>query len=416
MSQRYDGSSLDLERRLIEVMAERRITRRQLLERMSAFGVTAALAPIVAACAQAGSSTAPSPSASASQSAAASASASAGSAEPTATPVPTPQPTPEGDLYVYNWDQYIGDNTIAEFEKKYPGIKVKYDKFPDAATQITTIRKDGKGGGYDITYPVSTEIPGLARDGVIQPLDMGLIPNVANLGQEWQNPNYDPGNKYSMPNYWWTTGYAWDPGKITDQLSSWTALWDDRFKRKMAMLDDYAEVFAVAAFRLGFSANTTDDSQLDQSLQLLETQKPLLRNYTQDDIGDLTGGSLWLTHAWSGDWYQMLSDKPKTKYAIPSEGAVRGSDTMVVLSGAPHPVAANLWINFNMDAQISADNTNYIGYMGPNAAAQQFIDPAILTDPNLNPAKAVIDTLTELIQQNGPDLDKYTRRWTQLTS
>ena len=70
---------------------------------------------------------------------------------------------------------------------------------------------------------------------------------------------------------------------------------------------------------------------------------------------------------------------------IPSEGAIRGSDTMVILSGATHPIAAHLWINFNLDAQVSANNTNYIGYMGPNAAAQQFIDPAIRNDPRLNP-------------------------------
>ena len=66
----------------------------------------------------------------------------------------------------------------------------------------------------------------------------------------------------------------------------------------------------------------------------------------------------------------MISDKPKTKYVIPTEGAIRGSDTMVVLSGAPHPVAANLWIDYNLDAKVSAENSNSIGYMGPNAAAQ----------------------------------------------
>ena len=120
-----------------------------------------------------------------------------------------------------------------------------------------------------------------------------------------------------------------------------------------------------------------------------------------------------MTHAWSGDWVQMLADKPKTKYVIPSEGAVRGSDTMVVLSGAPHPIAANLWINFNLDAQVSADNSNYIGYMGPNAAAQAIIDPAILADPQRQPgARPSYDKLTELVQLEGADLDKYTKRWT----
>ena len=410
MTHDHDGSSLDLERRLVRYLAEQRLSRRILLERMAAVGVTAALAPVLAAC---GASPTPAPSV-APSTAPPSPSAGAASGEPSAEPSasPTPTPSPEGELYVYNWDAYIGDETQQQFEDKY-GIKVKYDKFPDADTQLAKIRSDGKGGGYDITYPAATDVPPLIADGVIQPLDLGLIPNAANLGAEWANPGYDPGNQHSMPYMWWTTGYAWDPAKISDDLTSWTTLWDESLKGHLAMLDDVREVFAVAAFRLGLDPNTRSEADLDQMLALLEQQKPLLRRYTQDDIGDLTSGQVWLTHAWSGDWYQMTADLPDAKYVVPSEGAVRGSDTIVVLSGAPHPIAANLWIDFNLDAQVSAANTNYIGYMGPNAAAQQFIDPTILEDPAINPANAVLDKLVELLDL-GSDLDKYTQRWNEL--
>ena len=412
MSDRYDGSGIDLERELVRVMAENRLTRRQLLERMGAIGVTVALAPIVAACSGGGASPSASTIAAASAAATPSASPSA-TPQPTATPVPTPQPTPEKELFVYNWDSYIGDKTQKEFEDKY-GVKVKYTRFTDAATQMATLRKDGKGGGYDISYPASTEIPGLVRDGVIQPLDLGLIPNAVNLGTDWQSPPYDPNNLHSMPNYWWTTGFAWDPAKVKGDLTSWAALWDQTYSGHIGMLDDVQEVFAVAAFRLGHPANTTSDADLDASLALLETQKPLLRKYTDDDIGDVTSGQLWISHAWSGDWVQMTADKPATKYVIPTEGAVRGSDTMVVTAGAQHPVAANLWINFNLDASVSAANSNFTGYLGPNAAAQATIDPSMLANPNLNPAAAVFANLAELIQLEGANLDKYTQRWNAL--
>ncbi|MFI5042013.1 MAG: hypothetical protein ACHQNA_09235, partial [Acidimicrobiales bacterium] len=196
MTHEHDGSSVDLERRLVQVMAENRLTRRQLLERMGALGIAAALAPIVAACAQAGL-TSPSPSASAlgvvptsNPTATPGSSAAASAAPASAAPAATP-PTPEKDLIVYNWDSYIGENTVAEFQDKY-GIKVKYVRFTDAVTQMASLRKDGKGGGYDVSYPASTEIPGLVRDGVIQPLHLEWIPNIANLGTDWQNPNYDP--------------------------------------------------------------------------------------------------------------------------------------------------------------------------------------------------------------------------------
>ena len=410
MNDKQEPRQADLERELYRYMLERRMTRRMLLEQIAKVGAFAALAPIIAACAG------PAASASASASAAAPSTApSPSTAAATATPEPTPVPSPESELFIYNWDGYIGETTQKDFEDKY-GIRVKYDKFPDASTQITKIRSDGAGGGYDLTYPASTDVGPLARDGVITALDQSLIPNLKNLGPTWVDPAYDPGNKNSVPNYWWTTGIAWDPAKVKEDVTSWAALWDEKYKGKLGMLSDQQEVFAAGGFRLGYPANTTDDAQLDAILALLQTQKPLLRRYTEDDIGDFTSGQLWMTQAWSGDWVQMTYEKENAKYVIPSEGAIRGSDTMVVLSGAKHPIAAHLWIDFNLDAKVSAANSNYIGYMGPNAAAQEFIDPAILSNPNLNPDAGVYADLAELVTLEGADLDKYTQRWLELTA
>ena len=409
MSDRPDPAAF-AEDELIRYLADRRMTRREMLRRVSALGAAVALAPVVAAC-NAAASLAPSVAPSVAPSAAAPSAAPSASAAPT--PSPTPVPSPESELFVYNWDGYIGEHTVADFEKQFK-IKVKYDKFPDADTQMTKLRSDGKGGGYDVSYPASTELPALIKDGVVLKLDKSLIPNEANLRPEWQNPGYDPGNQYSMPNYWWTTGFAWDPDKVKGDPADWTALWDDRYKGHMGMLDDQREVFAVAAFRLGLSPNTTTDADLDKMLDLLKQQKPLLRKYTEDDIGDVTSGDLWISHAWSGDWYQMTADKPKTEYLVPPSGAVRGNDTLVVLSGAKHPIAAQLWLNFNLDPKVSAANTNYIGYMGPNAAAEQYIDDAVKGDERLNPPQSVLDKLVELLYLPPADLDKYTQRWNAL--
>ena len=89
---------------------------------------------------------------------------------------------------------------------------------------------------------------------------------------------------------------------------------------------------------------------------------------------------------------------------------------MVVLSGAKNPIAAHLWIDYNLDAKVSAANSNYIGYMGPNAAAQEFIDPAILGNPQLNPDAGVYNALVELVTLEGPALDNLTKRWIELTT
>jgi spermidine/putrescine transport system substrate-binding protein len=401
-----------IELALYRAMTIRRISRRQLLEAAARVGPVAALAPILAACSSAATpqpSVAPPASVPPPPSAPASAIA-ASLAPPSA--APTPVPSPESEVIIYNWDAYIGEKTVKQFQDA-TGIKVHYEKFPDAATMIAKIRIDGKGGGYDVAYPTSVEIPNLVKDGIIQPLNLGLIPNATNLGEQWQNPGYDANNAHSMPYMWWTTGYCWNGDKIKEDLTSWESLWDEKYKGRLMMLDDFREVFAVAAFRLGLDPNTRSDADLDQMATLLQQQKPLVRTYTTDDIGTMISGQTDIAHAWSGDVYQMYTDVPNVKYVIPKEGAVRGSDTMVVTSGAPHPVAANLWINFNLDAKISAANTNFIGYMGPNAAAMQYIDKKILNDPTVNPDIALLDKLVELLQL-GLDEDKYTQRWNAL--
>ena len=381
-------------------LTEGRLSRRQFLGRMAAVGAGGAIVPLLAACsggATASPTTVP-------------ASATPAASGPTPSAEPTPVPTPEAELYVYNYTDYIGEDTIPSFEEKY-GVKVTYDSFENYETMTAKISTGNSG--YDITFATGVDVPGFLARNLVQPLDHSLIPNLVNLGVEWQDPAYDPGNAHSVPYMWWTTGFGYDTAKIPEDLTSWAALWDERWKGKMAMLDDYRETFAVALIRLGYSVNTTSDTELDEALALLEQQKPLLRKYTADDIGDLSGGDVWLSHAWGADVSQAATERETLKYVIPSEGGIRGSDAMVLLANAPHPVAANLFINHMLDAQVSAGNTNYIYYMGPNEAAKAYIDPAILADPTLNPDKAAIEKLQELLDL-GSDLQKYQERWTKL--
>jgi spermidine/putrescine transport system substrate-binding protein len=400
MSDRHDGSSIDLERALVRYMLERRISRRQLLERIARIGPAAALAPVIAACTgnagpPAGSAAAPSYGAPTQ----ASAEPSAASAEP------------ESELFVYNWTDYIGEQTIPSFEKKYK-VKVTYDFFANTDEAYAKLGNDG--GGYDVSFPISVDIPAFKAKNALRKLDKSLIPNIVNLGQEWSNPGYDPGNEYSVPYMWWTTGVAYDTSRIDGQLSSSKALWDERWKQHIAMLDDWQEVFALALIQLGFSANTENTSELDQALTLLEKQKPLVRTYSTDTVTTMSSGDVWIGQIWGADTYQIQQENENVVYYVPDEGGVRGSDTMAIFSGAKHPIAAHLFINHMLDAQVSAANTNYIGYMGPNAAAKEFIDPAILDDPAVNPDQAIVAKLQELLDLGQGVRDEYLKRWQEL--
>ena len=398
-------SGITFDEALTQKLAQAHWSRREFLARVAAFGAATALTQLLIACGPGAASPSAAPTTAATP-------AGTTTAEATQAP-PTPVPTPESELFVYNWDGYIGEETVAKFQAKY-GIKVTYDNFPDESTQIGKLQSDGKGGGYDVSYPASTWMPEFVTSGLVREIDHSLIPNLANLEAAWQSPGYDPGNKYSVPNAWWTTGYAWDPREISGDLTSWSTLFNPKYDNRIDMLDDLRECFAVGAFMLGLSPNTTDLGELDQILAKLKEQKPLVKKYTTDHVADVVGDVVDIAHCWSGDWVQMTYDKPRMKYVIPSDGSIKGNDVMIITAGATHPIAAHLWIDFNLDAQISAENTNWIGYMGPNEAAKEFIDDYIINDARLNPPAEVLAELIELQYLQPDNLAEYTSRWTAL--
>jgi spermidine/putrescine transport system substrate-binding protein len=401
MNDRYDGSSIDLEKALVRYMVERRLSRRELLERIAKVGSLVALAPIVAACAGAAT---PSPAASASA-------PSSTGPHPTASPSATPVPSPEAELFIYNWTDYLADEVIESFEAKFP-TKVTQSFFSNTEEAYAKLGDDG--GGYDLSFPISVDVPSFIEKGAIVKLDKSLLTNIGNLGAEWANPGYDPGNTYSVPYMWWTTGVGYDSRKITDGPTSSKALWDSRWAQHISMLDDFQEVFGLALIQLGYSANTEITSELDEALALLKQQKPIVRTYSTDTITTMTSGDVWIGHIWGADRFAIQEVNENVLYYIPEEGGVKGSDTIAVFSGAPHRIAAHLFINHLLDAQNSAANTNLIYYMGPNAAAKEFIDPAILGDPTINPDQKIVDKLEELLNLDAAVRDEYLKRWQEL--
>lgn len=386
----------DIELALERYLLEQRITRRELLERVASVGAAVALAPIIAACSSAGTSAAPS----------VGTSPSTGAASSPAAPVATPEP----ELIVYNWLDYIGEDVIPSFEEKYP-VKVKYELFDDIEVAYAKLGADGSG--YDISFPTSVDVPRFREAGTIVKLDQSLLPNIVNLGPEWADPGYDPGNQYSIPYMWWTTGIAYDTTKVTEAPTSSKALWDERWKGHISVMDDYQETMGLTLKQLGYSVNSTDTAQLDQAIALLEQQKPLVRVWSNDTIGTMVGGDVWIGMIWAADLYQINTELGNENFAyfIPEEGGVRGSDTAVIYSGAKHPIAAHLFLNHLLDAEVSASNTNTIGYMGPNAAANEYIDQAILDDPTVNPEKAILDKLEELLDMPNDVDEAYLDRW-----
>lgn len=390
-ARRPTGLTLD------EALTQAHWTRREFMTRVAALGAATALTQLLVACGQSAASPSAAPT---------TAPTTAAVATPTAAPTPVPPPEPE--LIVYNWLDYIGEGVIESFEEKYP-VKVKYELFDDIYAAYDKLGDDGNG--YDLSFPIGVDVPAFREAGTLRKLDQTLIPNLVNLGAEWSNPGYDPGNQYSVPYVWWTTGIGYDARRVKEVPTSSNVLWDQRYNRHISLMDDYQETMGLTLIQQGHSVNTTDPAELDQAIARLTAGKPLVRTWTNDTIAAMTGGDIWVGMIWGSDLYQISLENEHVAFFIPDEGGVRGSDTMAIYSGAKHPIAAHLFINHMLDAHISALNTNFIGYMGPNAAAREFIEDYILNDPAVNPDKALLDKLEELLDLPN-DIDKlYLDRW-----
>lgn len=391
----------DLERRLDQA----HWTRREFLARVGAVGATVTLSQLLAACGVAGGTASPAP--------ATPNPTTAATAVPIATSAPTPTavPKPEGELFIYNWTDYLADEVIDSFEAKY-GVKVTQDFFTNTEEAYAKLGDDG--GGYDISFPINVDVPDFIAKGALVELDKSLLPNIVNLGTEWANPLYDPGNRYTVPYMWWTTGIGYDTAKITDTPTSSKALWDPRWSKHILMLDDYQEAFAMALIQLGHSANSQVFSEIDAAFELLKAQAPLVRDYDTDTITQMTSGDMWIGQIWGADRFAIQEVNENVVYYIPEEGSVKGSDTIAIFSGAKHPIAAHLFINHVLDARNSAANTNLIYYMGPNEAAKEFISADILSDAAVNPAKEIVAKLEELIDQPQAVKDYYLEKWRQV--
>ncbi len=317
----------------------------------------------------------------------------------------TPATQKLGDtLNFYNWSDYIAEDTIPNFEKEF-GVKVVYDNYSSNDQLLAKLQSGATG--YDIIVPSDYMVTTMLGLNLLQEIDLANVPNIANLYARFREEPFDPGNKYSVPWQWGTTGIGYNSGKVLDFKPSWDMLWDAKYKGKITMLTEIRDIFAVALFKLGYDANTIDVKQIEEAKKLLIEQKPLLKHYTSDTyIDELASNDVWLAHGYSGDVFQAQAENDLVQYGIPAEGAITWVDNMCIPKDAPHKYTAEVFMNYILQPEVSAAISNFVVYASPNEKAEEFLAPEILNDPAVYPPKEVLDKLT-FIKELGVDTELY---------
>lgn len=312
----------------------------------------------------------------------------------------------------FNWGAYIGKETVPRFEKE-TGIKVNYEIFSGEEEMFSKLKAGVRG--YDLIVATDYMLPKLKALRLIDPIPHDLLPGLKHIGPRFVDPLYDPGLAFTVPYLWGTTGIGFNASKVSPPPDSWWALWDEKFRGKISMLDNVREVIACALRLLGFPDNSKDPAQLEKAKDLLVRQRPLLKHYTSSTyIDELVNGELWLTQGWSGDVLQSAHERKFIDYVIPKEGSFMWVDNLCLVRGSENRENAVRLIDYLLRPEVAAEITNTIRYATPNADARKLLDPKLLHDPRFFPTPEIesrlrFETLLD------PDSDElWNRIWQEI--
>jgi spermidine/putrescine transport system substrate-binding protein len=314
----------------------------------------------------------------------------------------------EKQLHIYNWSDYIAEDTVPNFEKEF-GVKVTYDTYESNEEMVAKLQAGATG--YDIVVPSGYIIPVMVAVDLVSPVSKKYVTNWGNVSSIFQDLPTDPGNKYTVPWQWGTTGVAYRTDKVKTPIDSWAVFHDKRFARKMTMMDDGREVIGSQLRYRGHSLNSTDPAELAQAKSDSINAKKNLKAYISAPVkAQLISGDVLIAQLWNGDTTQAKAEQPNLAYVIPKEGATIWGDSMVIPKSAPNKRAAHEWMNYVLRPEVGAALSEATGYGTPNAAAAK-----VMKDPVPYPTEEELKRLEYQVDL-GKDTETWDRIWTEIKS
>lgn len=316
-------------------------------------------------------------------------------------------------LTLYNWEDYIGSHTLENF-RKATGIAVKEVNFQDEEEMLGALQSDL--AAYDLVVCSGDLIREMIVAKTLSPVDHSKIPNYRYIGKAFTNLPFDPGNRYSIPYLFGTTGLLVNTQYIKKNTDSWKVLFDPQYKGHLAMLNNVYEVVGAAAKLQNYPLNITDPGQFAGIEKLLLAQKPLLQGYL--DVMTIQkrmlSGKLWAAQIYSGEGMAATDKNENLRYVIPKEGAAIWVDNFAIPRDARHKAQAHAFLNFILKPDVNADIASELWYATPNTAAKPLMDPEVAQSPAVYPSPA-IRKRCEFYHSVGAATALYTRLWSRLT-
>ena len=337
-----------------------------------------------------------------------------------------------GTVHIYNWSDYIGETTLADFEKA-TGIKPVYDVF-DSNETLEGKLLAGRTG-YDVVVPSNHFLGKQIKAGAFQKLDKSQLPNYSNLDPVLLKrlEQNDPGNQYAVPYLWGTNGIGYNVEKVKavlgiDKIDSWSVLFEPENIKKLhscgvAFLDSADEMMPTVLNYMGLNANSTNPKDYAKATDKLLAVRPYVTYFHSSKyIGDLANGDICVAIGFSGDIFQAKHRAEEAKkgvniaYSIPKEGGALWFDMLAIPKDSANVKEAHAFINYLLKPEVIAQVSDYVGYANPNPGSDKLMEQSIRTDEAVYPPQAVLDK-TYVSIELPPNIQRLmTRSWTKVKS
>lgn len=336
----------------------------------------------------------------------------------------------DGELNIYNWSDYIGENTIANFEKEY-NVKVRYDTYDGNETLEAKLVVGNTG--YDIVFPSSSFFARQIKVGLYQKLDKSKLENWKNLDPFVLKgvAEHDPGNQYAVPYMWGTNGFTYNVDEINKllpnaPLDSLHMIFDPEVVSKfkdcgVSFLDSPEDVYPLALAYMGKDPTSQNPDDITAATDMLMKVRPFVKLFdSQQYLNSLPNGDICIAMTWSGDYAvaaqraEEAGLKINLAYTVPKEGSNIWFDAMLMPKDAPNVANAHLFLNYMMRPDVIADCTNYTYYANGNLASKKFVNKDILEDPAIYPDAETQKRMFPSVVRNEEMQRVITREWTRL--
>ena len=323
-------------------------------------------------------------------------------------------------LNVYNWGEYISNGSddsvdvVAAFEQ-LTGIHVNYTTFDSNESMYAKLKSGA--ASYDVIIPSDYMVAKMIDEDMLLPLNYDNIPNFSLIDEQYRNPDYDPENAYTVPYMLCTTGIIYNTTMVDQAPTSWADLWDEQYAGNILMFNNSRDAYAIAAFKEDKSINPGTPEEVDEVMEQLKAQKPLVQAYVMDEIFDkMIGGEAAIGVYYSGDAITMIDDNPDLAWVFPEEGSVLSVDCMCIPATSQNQEAAEMFINFMCEVDVGVANAEYIGYTTPSTAVWEQLDDELKYSEIAYPSEEVEakeQVFTALSEEVNSELDV---KWSEMKS